>query len=235
MPVLGHRVQDGEAVYHFSDFFVAPTTVPQSNALGGVNVITIPIVPDFTAEESRVSQDDAASLHDRVSGNAWTLQRIVGKAHLQCIANDVARPASEVWNNIAVTLGFLVAASDDTDQNNIRLQAIEKDPQQVDNASNPWIWRRTWILGNPAGDTNVWFTNSTAEYGSVADGPHIDSKVKRFINREHRLWLTIQARGFDPRIFVDVTGNPETQPACGGLIDLRVYGSLRRQRNGSSF
>jgi len=237
MPVNGHRVQQDTSAYAYADIPIDLTQVTPSTVDGPVAVGPRPLIPDFTQEQFPAAAvgDQQASLHDIASGNAWLLQRIVGKIHIQCIAGAAQSPADQVWNNVYVTFGLLVARADDDLQSVCDLTALESEPQNIDNMMNPWIFRRSWILGNPSGDGQQWFPTSTAEYGSVADGPHIDSKVKRFISREHRLWMVCTGRGFDPRILVSVGGDAELQPQFGGTFDYRIYGSLRKARNTSSF
>lgn len=235
IPVLGHRDIQGENEYAYSDFYIdkAGLNVLPSGAQGGAQFGPIPIVPDFSLQQDAPGTDGGASLHDRVSGNAWMLSRIVGKAHFQCVSSSGEGPAT-AWPNILLTMGFFVARSDDQNQGLCDITGLEADPTQVDNATNPWIWRRSWILGSPASAAVNSFPFTTAGYGSVADGPHIDSKVKRFIPREHRLWWVVNARGYSPDTLT-VDGDIGEQPSYGGILDLRIYGALRRQRNTSSF
>lgn len=233
MPVLGSRITDGEDTYAFSDRVFPPLQVLASNGTGPVTSLPFPLIPDFTDEQS--SADIGSSLHDRVSGNAWLLQRIVGKIHLGAYAAAAAGSAAAIWNNVYVTAGILVARAADENQAVCDLSSFESDPQQVDNAANPWVWRRSWILGNPLGDNIRYPQTNTGMYGALGDGPHIDSKVKRFITREHRLWMVVSARGFDGRATTQVSGPDGDQPFIAGTMDLRVYGTLRRSKNSSAF
>lgn len=238
MPVLGHfETDNAEGNHHFSDFLIPPQQVrANTGEFGSVTFGPIPLIPDFTLEpDVTLGAQPEVSLHDRISGNAWSLQRIVGKAHLSCIAAGAAQPSTEIWTNVLVQLGFLVARADDNVQAVCDLTGFESDPMQAANSQNPWIWRRQWVLGNPQGDDTSFRQRSTADYGSVADGPHIDSKVKRYIPREHRLWMVLSARGFNPLIGTAVTDPDNVQPAVQGSVDLRVYGQLRRGKNTSSF
>lgn len=238
MPILGHREVNGEDAVAFTDSLIAPVQISTDSSLGDTQIVAPrPLVPDFTQEQfqNNTAADAGASLHDIASGNAWLLQRIVGKLYLKCDPNAVTGPASEIWTNVFVTAGFFVARADDDNQSVASLTGQESSPMRVDNAMNPWIWRRSWILGNPGQDANLRYSpTSTADYGSVADGPHVDSKVKRFISREHRLFFVVTARGFF-RDFVNMLGEPGDQPLISGTLDYRIYGSLRRAKNSSSF
>lgn len=235
MPVLGHIENVGEDSFHFADqtFFSDPVNV--NDALGPTSVGPRPIVPDFTEEQD--GADGTNNLHDIVAGNAWSLQRIVGRVHVGIIA-PTAGAHEEIWPAIFVSAGFFVARSIDSLQGVADLTTLEAEPQHVDNAMNPWIWRKSWILGNPLSTTslgNAAWPRTNSFYGSVTDGPVIDSKVKRFISREHRLFFIISARGFNPRFVNEVQGEPADQPGFHGTLDIRVYGSLRKQKNSSAF
>lgn len=226
IPLLGHNEIIGGDSYLYSDFRFGTPAVPDNGGQGSVSTTAIALTPDFT-----LSQQAGLStqLRDVVEGQAWTLQRIVGKIHATINVGVVGN-----WAGVIFTAGFLVARAEDQNQSQIELSQVEHDPQELNNAMNPWIWRRSWILGNPGnvGTVASRFPTTTAGYGSVADGPHIDSKSKRFIGREHRLWFVGSARGWSPD-----TIEPLDAGAIGvdGILDVRIYGGLRRQKNVSSF
>lgn len=242
MPVLGH-VEEGDVLsYAFADQLILSdglTNVLNAGDAGGVQVGPKVLVPDFTPEQSAVAADLGSTLHDRVAGNAWLLNRIVGKLHFACHSNqgDVADP-DVTWAGIYLTFGIFVARAKDDNQGVADLTPKEADPTQVDNQMNPWVFRRSWILSNPLfvavnGNVPQW-PSTTSGYGSMADGPHIDSKSKRIIQREHRLFYVVNARGYDGRT-LGVSGDTTLQPSFSGLLDLRVYGALRggHQKNSS--
>lgn len=233
MPNLGHLESTGEDTAQYADLRLELGNVPAAGGQGAAVLPPIPLVPDFTEEQTA---SGSAQLRDQVSGQSWLLQRIVGKLHLK-VLNIEAYVAGASWPNLIVTAGFLVARSIDGDQAQIDLLSEEHDPQDRRNTMNPWIWRRTWMLGNPAAlavPGRTFPLTSTPQYGSVADGPHIDSKVKRFISREHRLWFTMSARGYDP-LDLEMTSLEPFQPRAVGILDYRIFGSLRNQKNSSSF
>jgi len=232
MPVNGHNEVGDGATAEYADFRVSIQNVPTDGGFGPGRLFPIPLVPDFTEEQDVAGLDQ---LRDIVQGQSWLLQRIVGKIHLKCVSRGVPVSPGQIWPNVFVTAGFLVCRAQDNDQSIDDLTAQESDPTHRNNAMNPWIWRRSWMLGH---DNELfgrdWAQNTTAAYGSVADGPHIDSKVKRLITREHRLWFTMAARGYDP-FTLTVNEEQELQPGVDGIVDLRIFGSLRTQRNKSAF
>lgn len=236
MPVLGHTITEDTDSYSYSQTRVDIQPIPNAGELGGAQAY-YPIVPDFTTEQTAAGAANA-TLKDILSGNAWRLTRIVGKISLApyVVSQGVGR-----WPNIYVTAGFFVAKVDDTDQSQIAMSGLDFAPNNIDNITSPWIWRRTWMLGNPAAadpttnPVDVHFREfSTQEFGSVMDGPHIDAKSKRFINREHRLWLVINCAGYSANNLSISPVDAETT-GIAGLVDLRILGQLARQRNTSSF
>lgn len=241
LPVLGNRTTSGEDQYHWSFFRILPGETPVSNGVAPVQD-NFPIVPDFSIVDPSGTQEH--TLHDQTGGNAWKLRRIVGKLHLASWNTAAGEdPVDGVqWPNLLVKAGFYVARAVDGNQAVPELSAQESDPLQAGNVMNPWIWQKSWILSNPA-----LFMSNSQQYRSrgghpvsnmvapsVMDGPHIDCKMQRFINKEHRLWFITSVTGYDPE-FVEVSGTGASQPRLHGILDIRIYGSLARQRNFSSF
>lgn len=124
----------------------------------------------------------------------------------------------------------------------------------------PWMWRRTWILSNGraqlSGTTggipnpfasgvdvipNVGPLPSPAaprtnmQYGSVADGPHVDVKSVRRVGNDERLWLIVAVRTLDTLYTGGRTPTINANAGLGFWFDYRVLGQLRRARNRSNF
>jgi len=186
---------------------------------------------DYTdsAETAQAAGDDNRTLRDLVAGSAYRLRRIVGKLFASWYNNSgdsiAARPDA-----IDYAAGFIVVRTDDN--GNPYTDFEEVHPLSQDSADDPWIWRRRWFFGTlKAGDTpggspaKAWgssFPLSTATYGSVADGPHIDQKTARVIGRQERLFFVQAAR-----VFATLNSGTFTQP--GGVVsylDYRLLGSL---------
>lgn len=194
-----------------------------------------------------------------IIGNEYLLQRIVGKLYGSRLST-ISDQGRDINPAILFGAGFFIARANDEavgggDQTPI---GSASEPERRDNYGviendtirEPWIWRRTWILGNaqagivnnpalggtagsaPATLAEVGnYPTSTALYGSVLDGPHIDSKVKRRVSQENRLWLAISTTTWP-------LGTAPSQAfplLLNGYIDYRLFGSLRKAKNNSAF
>lgn len=189
-----------------------------------------PVTYDYSESAPGITNKN---LHDLTSGNAWKLRRIVGKAFLW---NTFTFASSEqVPPLIDCAVGFMVCRTDD--EGEIPTTNFDEvNPLAQTSAEDPWVWRRRWLLGIPGfggyGGGNVLgvqaagFPASTAGYGSVADGPHIDSKMQRLIQREQRLYCVIAARAWS-----SLSGNTPGSPApiLQYLIDYRLLGTMINQ------
>jgi len=193
---------------------------------------------DYTdsAETAQAAGDDNRTLRDLVSGSAYRLRRIVGKIFAAWYNNSGDSLANRP-DAIDYACGFIVVKTDDN--GNPYTDFEEVHPLSQDSADDPWIWRRRWFFGTlKQGDTpggnpdKAWggsFPSSTALYGSVADGPHIDQKTARVIGRQERLFFVQAARSF-------ATFGAGTFSQPGGLItylDYRLLGSLMSTTTGN--
>lgn len=182
-----------------------------------------------------------SSLADFI-GSGYFLRRIVGKFHcgIQLRGQPDGIPAGPPA--IRLGLGFFVAREADQSPG-IPIGDLEDyNPLETDNMREPWIWRRTWILTNPTNkirqeyqisqgnapygtDAARWlgFPTTTAGYGSVLDGPHIDQKTKRTITNDDRLWVTLAAHRLP--INEDFDGQGVN---IDWWLDYRLLGSLIR-------
>jgi len=194
---------------------------------------------DYTdsAETAQAAGDDNRTLRDLVSGSAYRLRRIVGKCFASWYNNTGSDDAN--WPSaIDYAAGFMVVRTDDN--GNPYTDFEEVHPLSQDSAEDPWIWRRRWILSTFRGFTSssvavprihwgMGFPNSTADYGSVADGPHIDQKTARVVGRQERLFFIQAARILDPL-------EQGSVPNPGGLVtylDYRLLGSLMSTTTGN--
>lgn len=219
------------------------------------------VITELTYDEDQGGDDvptQDKSLAD-IIGSAYLLQRIVGKIFIA--REQVVSGATGLDNGPAylVGAGFFVARQNDPSSGGGQQQPIGSasvaerndnySPLEEDTVREPWIWRRTWILGaagaqtgasaagtggqsfaNPGNSVVGTYPASTALYGSVADGPHIDSRVKRRISDDNRLWFAVSATAFPLGTeFSNTTGR------LSGYLDYRIFGSLRKARQNSAF
>jgi len=188
---------------------------------------------DYTdsAETAQAAGDDNRTLRDLVSGSAYRLRRIVGKIYASWYNNSGDGIANRP-DVIDYAAGFIVVRTDDNGNPSTDFEEVH--PLSQDSADDPWIWRRRWFLRTLAeGDTpggvpaKTWgsgFPRSTAEYHSVADGPHIDQKTARVVGRQERLFFVQAAR-----TVAAFPGSTAGFSAPGGLVtylDYRLLGSL---------
>jgi len=224
---------------------------------GSFNTVITDLTFDRPLEGDAIQADDTLA---QVVGSEYILQRNVGKvlAHRRIVPVALGSViAADRAPAILLSCGFFVArANDDASGGGLDTpigSASETErtsnysPLGIDGIREPWIWRRTWILGSygaawtdtglprqvlmadqslPAGA----YPPSTALYGSLADGPHIDSKVKRRISQDDRLWFAASVCNWPTG--VQVGEIPMDVTLC---LDYRLFGSLRKAKNRSAF
>lgn len=194
-----------------------------------------PLTFDYTESATATAGTAENTLRDIVQGNEWRLRRIVGKAFIGTWSGNFT---SVFTANMDVALGFIVCKTDDDGTPQTDFDYV--NPLSQDAMEDPWIWRRRWMLNpSPQYSNNAenrflppaWgFPRSTAEYGSVADGPHIDAKTARVIHRSERLFAVLAARRWA------ANSNPATEygdMGIKGVLDYRLLGSLRSSSYGN--
>jgi len=200
------------------------------------NVVATPWLHDQTIDEENIN--NLVSLRDAVEGQNYKIERIVGKC-VWNIAQDepTGSPASAPSLAIVCSaLAILPVDNDIDNQGGPNLASTEWDPLSPENMDKPWMWRRTWILGNAAaaavaGTSLTAPANNEFMGGGVLDGPHVDCKPHRYVNKGERLWLVHsvqQANGQgDP--------NPADSLVARNWTDLRVYGKMVKGRQTKRF
>jgi len=195
--------------------------------------------------------------------NEYKLVRLVGKLFATPLWNAISNDTNPILTNppaILYTSGFFIArAQDELDTNGGADVPIgfatsfltSYNPDIPDTIREPWLWRRQWILGNNRlldhlrtnGFTNsgaidpIWahaaLPPTTANYGSVADGPHIDAKTRRKVGNDDRLWWAQSIQPY-PRFGAGsfpYTGVIQLQ----AHLDYRLFGQTRKGRNRGNF
>jgi len=230
LPVVGN---DNSDIPEQENWVNGPAGVLSIPHTGAIIFDAVPVTFDYSDAPSTEQGTFDRSLQDLASGNNYRLRRIVGKIHAGCYpgANTNTQfPLTEV------AAGFIVNRTDDSGNLVIAslLEPQACSPLAQDASQDPWIWRRKWMLAPELGPLAVdaptdsivygsWtqgFPSSTAGFGSVADGPHIDQKTARVIANQERLFFWIAARvRFD---------NPSGQSSnIQWALDVRILASLR--------
>lgn len=223
----------------------------------GTDIHILPVTFDSPSEPS----DFAASDHGVLAGmlgQEYFLRRLVGKVFAEYKGEQVANLIPAQPHAALFGAGFFVARASDSEVAGVggadspigvstSQEVIENySPLSGSTIREPWIWRRTWILSNKGqrdiqsaqsstGDRNfaigTGFPDTTAGYGSVMDGPHLDAKTGRLVRSDERLWFVVAARHWP-------LNDLDTNFASGeinGFLDLRILGALRRARNRGVF
>lgn len=185
---------------------------------GGTFAVAYPVVIDTPAQFLTGSPGSLAD--NEQSG--YRLRRIVGKFFLGLDTLDSGP------SQVAVTAGFIVlrVSPDGNPVNGSILgnnDAIAYAPGTIENFSDPWIWRRSWLLQNANAEPALAlpnFPSTNVAYGSIADGPHIDQKTARVISSEERLIFVISATTV-------IDGNDQAQGFVQFVGDFRVLASMR--------
>jgi len=208
-------------------------------ATGLTNVITSELTFDEPSEGDFL--DSSFNKLSEIIGSEWFLKRLVGK-----VFAGTAQGANEntTHDGVLLGIGFFVARADDRQGpaaakgpigSATLTERIENyNPIGEDCIREPWIWRRTWVLGGNLqaqhGQTGFLnFPTSTSGYGSVADGGHIDAKTARRIGQDDRLWVAVGVMGLPIGQVV------ENDTDVDGYIDFRILGSLRKARGDGKF
>lgn len=207
--------------------------VQSVSGTSGSSVTTeIPIVLD---NQQIATGTTDSSLAD-IESSGYRLRRIVGKVWCQLAQSD-PNLGTVTTQSIIATAGFMVrkATAATGDSYAAAVGATEVDPALIGNTGDPWIWRRSWVLGdnhaagvtfgNPPDVKPLQFfpaQNWGSYGGGIAEGPHVDQKTARKVGPEERLFLDLTAT---------VLGESLAQPGVAATVawftDLRVLGSLQ--------
>lgn len=257
-PTLGSPVRgtSGETE-EFVNGFEFTLIVPAGDDPGAYKTVTtaFPITFDLPRESNATEADTTMA---DIVGSEYLLRRIVGKLFLQRQATASGQASGNLLpDNFPTTLvgaGFFVARAGTEagigpdipsgwDVLNEGANFSNFSPLGLDTVREPWIWRRTWLLGSRAEIGRQTSTTSTTnwspawpewpsanwEYPGVLDGPHIDSKTRRRVTQDDRLWFAASAT----HIFDTYTG--DFTHSIDGYLDYRLIGSLRKARNRGVF
>lgn len=226
-----------------TQFFVGGTEIGLPLVAGQIVTGLYPLTFDYPKEPDEAGEADN-SMAD-IIGSEYILRRIVGK-FLVCREFEAAGTADDD-PAIMVTAGFFVARAGESPNQDAPIGvagatqsevARNYSPLSGSTLREPWIWRRTWILGSYGvnGITTYsfhqarYFPPTNTQYGSVSDGAHIDAKTIRRVGNDNRLFLAVSAT---PWPIGNVVADPPV--AVNARLDYRLFGSLRKARNQGAF
>lgn len=219
---------------------VAGIVVPAntSGTFGGPQRVQISEVVQDAPLEPEAALNQSGQL-SRIVGQEYILQRIVGSIFMGL--NDLSDVEEPSPRAALVTAGFFVARADDADSAGgqafpigfnalaVAEQNENYSPQAVDTIREPWIWRRSWVLGGTLQTGNAFslFPSVNSTYGSLREGTHIDAKSKRRIGNDDRLWLAIGV--------MSLSVNDVQDGSVDVITDHRIFGTVVRAHNKSTF
>lgn len=240
-PPLGSTFDDGEgnayaAAQEIGEFGINPNSALGPNFENQVGGECFALLPDQTPQIS--AHDADFTLRDYVEGQEYLLDSIVGTLDVFCKGGPESQPGDNiVWPYVCVTAGIFVADADiEGGEVSPDVEDSQLDPNNADNLAAPWIWRRQWPLGNPRQSSSYGTTGSTTNYlATDGKGRAVETKSKRRIRRNQRLWLVLSGYGFNLGGSIAVTGAANLQPRIHFRADLRIIGQMRKAHNQSAF
>lgn len=137
-----------------------------------------------------------------LESSGYRLRRIVGKI----VVGAAQVPEDALWKHVQVTCGFIILR---VGADGLPLTFTNTpdaySAASIENTADPWIWRRSYWLGNnaaiaaagPAGQQFSFWPENNLTAGSALDGPHIDQKTARVVGPEERLYLVVTGVGLD--------------------------------------
>lgn len=187
-----------ESVYQTAQHDVVG--IDAGNGVVSIHPLTIDAPPVITGEDT---------LSD-IENSGYRLRRIVGKVFCAIVGNDEAQLQGP--DPVICTAGFIILRVDEAGLP-LDTQTDRYGPGIIPSGDSPWIWRRSWVLGQPlrtTGITGFSFVNSNNGFnaGSVADGPHVDAKTARIVSQDERAFLVLEstaaAAGASPDIITGI-------------------------------
>lgn len=229
-----NSIGDGSQVYQLGIIGVAGAT-------GQSVTKEIPLVLDTQVSAVFGTEPSLAD----IESSGYRLRRIVGKLWCEVAQQDIFSGAGigaiTGPSSCIVSAGIIVRRADSTGTSyasQVGVISEEIDVGKIDNTGDPWVWRRSWTLGDNnalqllSGTAGAVQTQSrqffpTTNFGNYAggnsDGAHVDQKTARLVSSEERLFLDVTVT-----ILGESPNQPDTNPITVAFwTDLRVLGSLR--------
>jgi len=197
---------------------------------GSRTTFELPLVLDNP--QSAVFSTDP-SLSD-IESSGYRLRRIVGKVWVQMAQSNQAATQNNMRpSSVIVTAGIMVRRVEPPGASSLSglVNINNVSPALIENSGDPWVWRRSWVLGDnqtddvaAGGQVQFFPTINWGSYGGgIAEGPHVDQKTARIVATEERLFMNVTAT-----ILSEASNQAQDIPATIAVFtDLRVLGSLR--------
>lgn len=253
-PPIGTKVGETQEAVGYNTFSLEVSGNPSLPS--SVAQIQIPLTFDF-GQEALLASEAANALIPTLADleeSAWRLRRVVGKIFATYNSASNARDNNTAPPAVHFMAGLMVRRVDSTgfpDPGDVQLG-------NRDDYDDPWLWRRTWLLGrgtnetffgtlgggptnaaNASGDPFTAFApqiaydftqfpNNNCVYGSALDGPHVDAKTNRIIGPEDRLILHMEAYALPIQGF---TTDLVRLGRVSGMYDLRLLGVTMKASN----
>lgn len=191
---------------------------------GDTTTVVAPVVRDVAPNPLT----PANTLSD-IENSGYRLRRIVGKFWCYLRQGDFENLGAGA---VVVTAGFIILRTQSQTGTPLGVED-EYQTNAILNTSDPWIWRRSWLLADnqsfnsvPFGDPGTavqavgFGPGSNVQMTGVLDGPHIDQKTARIVGPDERLFLVITNTA--------LTGGNQGAPLLLDYVyDVRVLASLR--------
>lgn len=220
---------------------------------GAANTIVAPVTFDAPTETTDSPPD--RSLAD-IIGSEYIIERIVGNMFHNLATADVP------GENFAVLVAsgwFVARADNDSVDDPIGSPTLaelnqEYGPNFVNTIREPWMFRRTWLLGSgpvptidggtgngsvptaadpvgggPGASTRRAYPMSNVYYGTAVGGPFFDVRSNRHVSQDERLFYIQSCQTFP----VDTTFTGAV--TLVSYLDYRILGTLVKAKNRGAF
>lgn len=188
-------------------------TVPAASGPAGTVTTMYSLIPDYPVDAVRASNPTAVTTMADYEGSGYRLRRIVGK-FFAAIDQDVGTGVAPGQYPEAglLTAGLIILRVDGISGAPLGVLTPNiYSPQALDNVQDPWIWRRTWVLGNDRSHGGAFtgislFPSANTSEPSSVDGPHLDQKTARRVSSEERIQLVISCSSLENGLAADTNG-----------------------------
>lgn len=198
-----------------------------------VNAV-LPIAADEGEDED--ANEGASSFLNDSLGQDYFVERIVGTMFVACQQLPPGEAGNAISSMTAVA-GIFVGPK----APGAPTQALgANDPNTYSpmlsmNADQPWMFRRTWVVGNLAIPVSASLFGNfppTNASGHGLTSPDVDVRSVRRIHKNERLFLSLSILQTYPDQTLNEGGNA---PQVRFSWDFRILGALRRARNTSNY